>query len=146
MPMLKGTYRKRDFSPLVYSLVFEPTTSAETLIEAIEDMLTRKPFDGILYIRDRVYKDCKVESLLTLKKIKIENVIIKWESYPQDTISALELQMARFNKVKPADYDKLKVIPFRYCSNLSRGGHENAHKCGQRLLIERIQDSTEEEE
>lgn len=27
MPMLKGTYAKRNFSPLVYSLVFEPTTS-----------------------------------------------------------------------------------------------------------------------
>ena len=67
-------------------------------------------------------------------------MIIKWESYPMDTISALELEMARFEKVKPKDYDSMKVIPFRYCSNLSRGGHENKGQCGQRLLIERIQE------
>lgn len=140
MPMLKGTYQKRNFSPLVYSLVFEPTTSAEALTEAIADMITRKPYDGILYIRDRVYKGCKVQHMDTIKKVTIENVIIKWESHPIDTISVLEMEMARFNKIKPCDYGKLKKIPFRYCSNLSRGGKENKGTCGNRLLIERVQE------
>lgn len=138
MPMLKGTYQKRNFSPLVYSLVFEPTTSAEAITEAISDMI--KARSNTLVIRDRVYHNCKVEHFDTIKKVTIENIIIKWESHPLDTISVLEMEIARFNKLKPCDYGKLNKLPFRYCSNLSRGGKENKGTCGQRLLIERVQE------
>ena len=141
MSMLKGTYKKRNFSPSVYSLVFEPTTSAEALTEAIQSMLADRK--TTLYIRDRQYTVDSIRHTKTQVIITIENVIIRWESYPQDTTSALELEMARFEKVKPKDYDSMKVIPFRYCSNLSRGGRENQGQCGQRLLIERIQETKE---
>ena len=51
--MIKGTYKKRNFSQSIYSLVFEPTTSAEALTEAITDMLHKQ--SNTLYIRDREY-------------------------------------------------------------------------------------------
>lgn len=141
---IKGTWKKKELSPEVYSLIMPNVTSMETLTLAITEMLKSK--SRILEVGRKTYLVDKITILKTVVKVEIENVIIKWESFPQNTTSALELEMARFAKLKNKDYYKMKKLPITYAKNLSRGGRENRQNCGQRLVIEIVKNWDNENE
>jgi hypothetical protein len=132
--MIKGTYKKRQFTPNVYLLAFEPTTRAEEIVAGLIDILNGTTEN--LVIRQREYNG-EFAVVGNELQFKIENVFIRYEFKSSSKKSDIVRYMEDFDKVLKCNYHQKKELPIRYNSNLHRGGKENGNRVDARLLIVR---------